>query len=284
MPRSSSSSSMAAAAGSRSSRAPLYVAIGFALAAVLSVGAYFAFHGRPMAGDEDVVKSGVKEQLFRCPDPLLSTPRIPVERCPPPSEPLACPECPEPQTPQCPTCAACPACPACPPAHPRAVGDGVRRSGKLPCASDCGGARRGTCFVGVCACRPGFDGEACEVEIDHPGQCSDISDRCFAHPRWGINQVSHARWQRAQEAESSLWAGYFGDADRNDEHREHFGDYQAVRDALPTHRLGRMMELGCGPYTQTKTLLNALGKENWGSIDEVTLADPSLMFYTKNVR
>ena len=46
--------------------------------------------------------------------------------------------------------------------------------------------------------------------------------------------------------------------------------------SLPS-RLGHVLELGCGPFTQLKGILQQTGRE-W-EVDSVTLADPILVCY-----
>ena len=57
-----------------------------------------------------------------------------------------------------------------------------------------------------------------------------------------------------------------------------------IRRALQTRSLdlGRILEVGCGPFTQTKTMLEKLGREGV-RVRSITLADPLMLFYHKHV-
>lgn len=81
----------------------------------------------------------------------------------------------------------------------------------------------------------------------------------------GILRVDEARWQQAQLYERDTWLKYNLEAssDRNEEHRDGFEGYKA----LPVH-LGHYLELGCGPFTNTRFILDGR------SADSITLLDP----------
>lgn len=96
------------------------------------------------------------------------------------------------------------------------------------------------------------------------------SDAEFWDDETGIIKVDHDRWKRAQNFESEGWLKHWRTAatDRNDIHREGFAGYKD----LPAE-LGKVIEIGCGPFTQLQTI--AEGR----TIDEVTLLDPLLEQY-----
>lgn len=82
----------------------------------------------------------------------------------------------------------------------------------------------------------------------------------------GIVKVDDARWQVAQEYERATWLvhGINNTDDRADQHRDGFNSYVD----LPQD-LGRALELGCGVFTITNTILAG------GRIAQhVTLVDP----------
>lgn len=69
----------------------------------------------------------------------------------------------------------------------------------------------------------------------------------------GVVSVDRARWEKAQRYERETWLTYNLDArsDRNEAHREAFGGYAA----LP-YDLGDCIELGCGPFTNLRYILD----------------------------
>lgn len=105
-------------------------------------------------------------------------------------------------------------------------------------------------------------------------------DVCFFYTSdAGIIEITRERWQQAQSVESSVWNGNAEGLDRNEQHAEWFNQYRAL---IPfTERLGRVLEIGSGPFTQTKTILQRLGISLVG-VGSVTLADPLMIFYHKN--
>lgn len=87
----------------------------------------------------------------------------------------------------------------------------------------------------------------------------------------GSIKVDEQRWQQAQQFEADCWLKtHIGASqDRDDEHKTKFGLYKS----LPTN-LGNTIEVGCGPFTQLRTII----KE--GHVPEsVTLLDPLLDRY-----
>jgi SAM-dependent methyltransferase len=133
----------------------------------------------------------------------------------------------------------------------------------------------GDCLLGKCFCRPGVAGERCEVPSQPPKACSADWDHCFYHPDYGVAVVSRERWLRAQAGEQQNWAGLTGQGDRVQDHLLGFKKYEAVPDAL-----GDMLELGCGPWTQSKYMFE---QRTSFQIRSLTLWDPSLLNYVVNV-
>jgi SAM-dependent methyltransferase len=87
---------------------------------------------------------------------------------------------------------------------------------------------------------------------------------------YGIIKVTAERWRRAQNYEQAGWSCHWRGQvdDRNDHHKTGFGDYKAV-----SQRLGHVLEVGCGPFTQLSTIMDGR------TIDRVSLLDPLLDKY-----
>jgi len=85
-----------------------------------------------------------------------------------------------------------------------------------------------------------------------------------------ITKVSHERWKEAQKYEYDTWMIYANTAstDRNNEHYQNFEEYAC----LPKN-LGKLIEIGCGPFTQTKTII--VGR----TTESITLVDPLINEY-----
>lgn len=177
--------------------------------------------------------------------------------------------------------------------------------------SDC---IHGTCFFNKCWCNPGFIGNTCDTVMDMQPptcpnwqewqglvkQCKEITrhcqshryyrlalpqhnggrpDQCFTHPGYGSARVPMERWRLAQLAESILWQQKGARAkkticDRCREHLDNFEQYRAVK------HLGHVAEVGCGPFTQVRTLLEAR-PDLVNTAKSITLADPGMDGYLK---
>lgn len=89
----------------------------------------------------------------------------------------------------------------------------------------------------------------------------------------GVLSVDDARWKAAQKYERDTWLTYNLEAtsDRNAEHTAAFDGYGA----LPAD-LGNVIELGCGPFTNT---LHIIGSRKAASI---TLLDPLIDDYVRD--
>ena len=88
----------------------------------------------------------------------------------------------------------------------------------------------------------------------------------------GVVQVDKERWRLAQKYERKTWMEASLDAvdDRNFDHLQRFRYYQA----LGTRRFERAIELGCGPFTNMRLLLDYISPPG-----EVTLLDPLISDY-----
>ena len=93
-------------------------------------------------------------------------------------------------------------------------------------------------------------------------------------PREGVARVDQARWEEAQRYERRTWMqlGRRAASDRNEYHRGRFGGYAA----LEGMRFRRGIELGCGPFTNLRLILERC------RIDEVVLLDPLIRDYARH--
>lgn len=90
-------------------------------------------------------------------------------------------------------------------------------------------------------------------------------------PERGLAQVDRARWEEAQRYERRTWmenARRFA-SDRNEYHRERFANYAV----LQGRHFQRGIELGCGPFTNLRLILEHC------RIQHVHLLDPLLSAY-----
>jgi SAM-dependent methyltransferase len=87
----------------------------------------------------------------------------------------------------------------------------------------------------------------------------------------GIIRVSSQRWEEAQRYELCTWlrAGRGAVDDRNEYHSVHFANYSNLRGL----KFKRGIELGCGPFTNIRLILEHC------DIEEVHLLDPLLENY-----
>jgi SAM-dependent methyltransferase len=119
------------------------------------------------------------------------------------------------------------------------------------------------------------------TDSEHDADWESSTDFClFYTADAGIVEITQRRWKQAQAEESSVWNGNTGGEDRNEQHAGWFNGYRAL---LPyAHRLGRVLEVGSGPFTQTKTILQRLPVDLI-KVSSITLADPLMIFYHKQV-
>lgn len=101
-------------------------------------------------------------------------------------------------------------------------------------------------------------------------------DRCMNIPKYGrLRALSHDRTTKARKCEVSWWEHAHGVPIRNEQQRLAFRDFQA----LPKD-LGNVLELGSGPYTKLKLILEQATKQR--TVTSVTLVDPLLEEYLSN--
>ena len=115
--------------------------------------------------------------------------------------------------------------------------------------------------------------------VQEAGEKSACQYFCYYDENFGIARINHDLWQAAQEGEAAIWADSVAADDRSEEIVEGFGGYKNVADNVP---LGKLLEVGSGPYTQTKALMDGALKpggllifhdrvydEFWKTIDPV---------------
>jgi len=92
------------------------------------------------------------------------------------------------------------------------------------------------------------------------------NDLRFFEAGKGIARVDRARWEEAQRYEKRTWMDLNRGAmeDRNQVHAARFAGYEA----LAGRRFGRAIELGCGPFTNMRLILEV------ADVGEVHLLDP----------
>ena len=92
------------------------------------------------------------------------------------------------------------------------------------------------------------------------------NDLRFFEPGKGIARVDRARWEEAQRYEKRTWMDLNRGAveDRNQVHAARFAGYEA----LAGRRFERAIELGCGPFTNLRLILEV------ADVGEVHLLDP----------
>lgn len=97
-----------------------------------------------------------------------------------------------------------------------------------------------------------------------------MDDTQYYDERVGIVRVDQKRWQAAQDAEQATWFSLFPHLtdDRSEEHRLRFYNCQHI-----PMQCGDVLEIGCGPFTQARSILNGR------SVDSLTLLDPLLADY-----
>jgi SAM-dependent methyltransferase len=110
-----------------------------------------------------------------------------------------------------------------------------------------------------------------------PSSFDAAGDYCrFYTADTGIVSITRERWAQAQSVEASVWDGNQGGDDRNEQHAGWFDQYRSVNGSS----LGRVLEVGSGPFTQTKTILGKMARVN---VESITLADPLMLFYHSHV-
>ena len=121
---------------------------------------------------------------------------------------------------------------------------------------------------GVKGCRPG---NSFGLPLSY---CASL---CFSHPKYGISVIPTYIWKMAQRAEGSLWKKSSSNHDRAPEHLKAFRQFKIE---MPDD-LGSVIEVGAGPWTQTRGILNTRPTFR---VSKFTIYEPGANFYKKNVR
>jgi SAM-dependent methyltransferase len=91
-----------------------------------------------------------------------------------------------------------------------------------------------------------------------------------------ILKVDRDRWRDAQYYERKTWMenGLVFSDDRNYEHYQRFDSYRSIVDYQQSNKIKSVIELGCGPFTNIRTILDILP-----NITELSLLDPLIDDY-----
>lgn len=93
-----------------------------------------------------------------------------------------------------------------------------------------------------------------------------------------ILKVDMDRWREAQFYERKTWMEhclYLND-DRNYDHYRNFNSYHSIVEYNKKNEIKNVIELGCGPFTNLRTMIHYL------DVSEVHLLDPLLESYLKH--
>ncbi len=121
-----------------------------------------------------------------------------------------------------------------------------------------------------------FGKEGCNPPGNSMGlPLSYCASLCYSHPKYGIAVIPHFIWETAQKAEGSAWKGNPSNDDRS---AEHITAFQSYKSGLP-HDLGDVIEVGAGPWTQTRGMLDANNKLK---VKSFTVYEPGADFYKRN--
>jgi SAM-dependent methyltransferase len=149
-----------------------------------------------------------------------------------------------------------------------------RRSGGDGCGP------HGSCLIDRCICDPFFDGERCTEERKMGSRCFDKltkDDKCMNTLQgYGrLKVASQNRMKIAQKCETGFWEKTQVPK-RNSAQVVAFNQFRQ----LPID-LGHVLEIGAGPYTKIRLLLEAGGDKN-RTIKSATLVDPLIHEYISN--
>ncbi|NWF89169.1 MAG: class I SAM-dependent methyltransferase [Ignavibacteriaceae bacterium] len=94
-----------------------------------------------------------------------------------------------------------------------------------------------------------------------------------------ILKVDRERWNDAQSYERKTWMelGLKSADDRNYEHFKRFDSFNSLKEYQKENKINKVIELGCGPFTNMRTLLSQLP-----NLKEIHLLDPLLNDYLKH--
>jgi len=116
-----------------------------------------------------------------------------------------------------------------------------------------------------------FQGQNAEIKIKERNDSKYIEDN-------SVHKVDKIRWMEAQYYERKTWmelcAGCYDD--RNHDHFQNFENYAELINHK--EKIKNVIELGCGPFTNLRTLYHLLP-----ALEEVHLLDPLLEDYLNHV-
>jgi SAM-dependent methyltransferase len=119
----------------------------------------------------------------------------------------------------------------------------------------------------------------CEPALDTWNKPFICAYLCYSHEQYGVTIVPETIWNAAQEQEGAVWKSIGGNNDRAMEHITAFDMYKDVANK----QLGDVIEVGSGPWTQSRFLLKTL-PEVESTIKSFTVYEPGANFYIANVR
>lgn len=176
-----------------------------------------------------------------------------------------------------------------------------------------------TCYLGTCLCHPGYEGADCnermlEANPWYTSDCPNLLDTtgntldinlthvggvkgcnggesfgtglsycaylCYSNVEYGTPIIPYHIWKMAQQAESGLWETVAKGAevpgnDRFEDHSAGFANYLCVPPVL-----GKVAEIGAGPWTQFRGLLS---KRPDVQVESYTVIEPGAEAYIANV-
>jgi SAM-dependent methyltransferase len=149
---------------------------------------------------------------------------------------------------------------------------------------DCECGEHGACLVDECYCHPGWEGATCQASKTSTSQqsaCRDeipVDDLCMNMDNgWGrLLTFSKRRHEAAAECETRFWEHHRTPM-RNEAQVTEFKGF-----GMLPNELGNILEIGAGPYTKTKLILEE--GLNVHSVKSITLEDPMLLDYIKNLK
>jgi len=91
-----------------------------------------------------------------------------------------------------------------------------------------------------------------------------------------ILKVDSDRWDEAQFYERKTWMEQclMLNDDRNYDHYHHFNSYSSIIEYQKKHKINNVIELGCGPFTNLRTMIHYIE-----DVKEIHLLDPLLSSY-----
>ncbi|GMI11009.1 hypothetical protein TrLO_g13128 [Triparma laevis f. longispina] len=151
-----------------------------------------------------------------------------------------------------------------------------------PCFYQGNCSLHGENLLGRCFCFPGWTGEQCEVdERQSTPVCTNRGDTCFYTDEAGVFAISLERWHVAQEAELVTWDNWDPVASGGDRINDHLLGFDLYREVGEIGaNLGNFLEVGCGPWTQSVTMM----KTRAFDVEKYVLLEPGALNYAANTK